>query len=341
MSPFSGHIPNLQTVWDSTSLGWLKTCPTLYYYKMIRGKDAPGAKQALVFGIAIHHALEVYDARRIEGLSHDEAQKIALREGLLQLGYREERVECTHCGHIYHPDEEYCRECYTQRDEDCLGHDEVEVWRFYELDSYHSPEALARAIVWYTEQYQNDPLETYVLPNGKTAVELSFTSPTGIETQDGEEILLSGHIDRVVTDGIQLWIMDRKTSKQQLYQSFFDKFSPDNQVSLYALASQLVLDRPAAGVIIDGIQKAVQFTRFSRGYAPRTPAQISEFLEDLKVWVFHAELYAKMDHWPMNDKACDLYGGCPFRSICSKDPAVREQYLAQFPDFQWNPLDRR
>ena len=48
----------------------------------------------------------------------------------------------------------------------------------------------------------------------------------------------------------------------------------------------------------------------------------------------------------MNDTACDKFGGCKFRSICSKSPQVREQFLRS--DFvkleekdQWNPLKSR
>jgi hypothetical protein len=29
----------------------------------------------------------------------------------------------------------------------------------------------------------------------------------------------------------------------------------------------------------------------------------------------------------MNDAACMMYGGCPFRDVCGKDPSVRQEFL--------------
>jgi hypothetical protein len=49
-SPFSTTIPNFQIAWDSTSLGWLKTCPRLYYYSMIEGWQPKNKSHHLVFG---------------------------------------------------------------------------------------------------------------------------------------------------------------------------------------------------------------------------------------------------------------------------------------------------
>jgi hypothetical protein len=42
----------------------------------------------------------------------------------------------------------------------------------------------------------------------------------------------------------------------------------------------------------------------------------------------------------MNDTACDKYGGCEFREVCSKSPSVRDKFLkADFKQEEpWNPL---
>ena len=34
----------IQYAWDSTSLGWLKTCPSLYFYHMIEGWRMKGGR---------------------------------------------------------------------------------------------------------------------------------------------------------------------------------------------------------------------------------------------------------------------------------------------------------
>ena len=51
-------------------------------------------------------------------------------------------------------------------------------------------------------------------------------------------------------------------------------------------------------------------------------------------------------YWPMNDTACDKFGGCRFRGICSKSPSVRERFLStdyvKLPkEDRWNPLRSR
>jgi hypothetical protein len=54
------------------------------------------------------------------------------------------------------------------------------------------------------------------------------------------------------------------------------------------------------------------------------------------------EEYAKEGYWPQNDTACDKYGGCRFRGVCSRSPSVRQAFLdSDFRREMWNPLDTR
>lgn len=45
------------------------------------------------------------------------------------------------------------------------------------LDTSRTKETLIRSVVWYLDQYRDDPLQTAILPDGKPAVELSFMLP--------------------------------------------------------------------------------------------------------------------------------------------------------------------
>jgi hypothetical protein len=138
------------------------------------------------------------------------------------------------------------------------------------------------------------------------------------------------------------YVMDRKTTGSTLGGYYFDGFNPDNQMSLYSLAGRCVYNTPVRGVILDAAQVAVGFTRFDRGFTYRTEAQLNEWLRDLGYWLDQAERYAADEYWPMNDKSCHNYGGCPFRGVCSKDPAVRESFLeSDFERRPWNPLEVR
>jgi hypothetical protein len=85
-----------------------------------------------------------------------------------------------------------------------------------------------------------------------------------------------------------------------------------------------VINSPVKGVIIDAAQIAIEFSRFTRSFTFRTQEQIEEWLLDLRYWLGKAEEYAIANYWPLNDTACDKYGGCKFRKVCSRSPQVRE-----------------
>jgi hypothetical protein len=49
--------------------------------------------------------------------------------------------------------------------------------RLQSLDTSRTKETLVRSVVWYLDEYRDDPLKTALLPDGKPAVELSFLLP--------------------------------------------------------------------------------------------------------------------------------------------------------------------
>lgn len=204
-------------------------------------------------------------------------------------------------------------------------------------------ETLLRTIIWYLEEYREDQITTIILADGKPAVELSFKMDTGVATpQVGTTYLLTGHMDRLVNFGSDLFVMDRKTTGGTIGSYYFDQYSPDNQMSLYTLAGRIVYDMPVSGVIIDAAQVAVGFSAFGRGITMRSNGQLDEWLGDFRQWLFTAESYVEAGHWPMNEKSCNNYGGCVFKGICNKDPSVREVFLAtDFEKKHWNPLEVR
>jgi hypothetical protein len=83
-SPFSKSLPTLQLAWDSTSIGWLKTCPRKYQYKMLENWTKRGMAIPLEFGILYHSALEAYDKGKATGLSHDEATEACVLAALIK-----------------------------------------------------------------------------------------------------------------------------------------------------------------------------------------------------------------------------------------------------------------
>jgi hypothetical protein len=196
----------------------------------------------------------------------------------------------------------------------------VDTLEWHSEHHFKNRDTLLRSVVWYLEEFKDDPCETIVLADGKPAVELTFTF------QVTDDIWLAGHLDRLVRYAGDCYVQDQKTTGSTLGAYYFNRYNPDNQVSLYSIAADVIYKTPVAGVMIDAAQIAVGFTRFARGLIPRTKDQQTEWLADA---VYHIKetWRAAEAGYPMNDKACQLYGGCEFLEVCSKSPRVREDYL--------------
>ena len=320
---------NIRFAWDSTCLGALKTCPRLYQYQYVDFWGHTGESAHLRFGSEYHQALQDYDQSRATGIPHNDAVFDVVKALLIRTA-------------DYAPDP------------------------LSKPGKYKSRAMLIRAVIWYLDAHRDDPAKTYIKADGKAAVELSFRfeldwgpgQKLDGPHEDGsfgpvQPYLLCGHLDSVKELNGSLFVMDHKTAMTTLGDYYFDQWSPSNQMTLYSVASKVILDAPVKGVIINAAQLMLDFdktgepgARFVRGLTYRTPDQLNEWLGDLRYWLDAAEHYATAGHFPMNDTACDKFGGCKFRSICSKSPQVREQFLRS--DFvkleekdQWNPLKSR
>ncbi len=320
---------NIQFALDSTSLGYLKTCPRLYQYIMIEGWSTRDESIHLRFGIEYHTALQDYAISRANGVRHEDAIHDTIR----------------------------------------ALHGRVFDWRVdraIRAGKYKNRESLVGLVVDYLDFFVDDQAETFILDNGQPAVELSFRFELdwgprqGIfeskweengeehsEVRQHQPYLLCGHLDRVVNYHDDLYVMDRKTSMTTLSSYFFDQWTPSNQMTLYTLAGKIMLNSPIKGVIIDAAQVLLEKPNaFARGFAYRTTDQLDEWLADLHYWLREAEDFATAGYWPQNDTSCHKFGGCQFREVCSRSPQVREQYLkASFdklePLDRWNPLKSR
>jgi len=313
---FSQKLPGLQLAWDSTSLGALKTCPRYYYYNIVMGYVPRNESIHLKFGLVYHAALEQYDRSRAEGKGHDLSIRMAVRRALID----------TWDVHLQRP--------------------------WFSDDKNKNRYTLMRTIVWYLDQFKDDPLETVILANGKPAVELSFRLELGRKSGlTNEDMLLCGHLDRLArTDKENVWIVDHKTTKSTITPEWFEHYSPDNQFTLYTYAGRIVYAQPIRGIIADVAQIAITFSRFQRGPVQRHESTLAEWRDDLEYWLTSAEYFAKRaeegglnEHaWPQNDKSCGNYGGCPYRMICGKSPSVRKDWLdGKYVKRIWDPLRTR
>lgn len=342
-SPFSPTLPRFQTSWDSTSLGWLKMCPRAYEYQMLEAWEPRSRGVHLEFGGWYAASLERYAHSRAAGESHDTASVKMIRWALENSGERVFSPECVYCHGT--------GENTLRRDEETEFYQvcncgQWEPWSPRLPDGTPHPDSniknrftLIRSLVWNVEERLTSPFTTLILANGKPAVELSFNFAA---FEIGEEVIsLSGHLDEVVEADGRTYIRDDKTTGSPLGAQYFQRYTPDNQMSLYSVAGKVILNRPIAGVLVKAAQILVGGTRFQTAQVTRPEAVLTEWLHDTQLWITQAKRYAEANYWPMQDKACYL---CPFKRICAVSPSHREAHLRE--DFvrrsvPWNPLASR
>ena len=303
---FSMDLPTLQFAWDSTSMGALKRCPRYYQYAIIEGWAPRAESVHLVFGLHYHSALEFYYRQQVEGVDHESAVRAVVRRAL----------EATWDRKLSRP--------------------------WFSDHKQKNRETLLRSIVWYLDQFKHDPMTTVTLANGKPAVELTFKFTTSYTAMTGEPILWCGHLDRLVSYNDDFFTMDHKTTTSAVDERFFQKFSPDNQFSGYIYAGKVIYNTPLKGIVVNGVQIGVNFSRFQRQIVMRHDAVLDEWYGGLGTFFKQAEDYALANYWPMNEMSCGNYGGCAFRDVCSKPPSIRPTWLkADFTRRVWDPLVAR
>lgn len=320
-SQFCSTLPGLQFAWDQTSLGEYRICPRRYYYRIMLGYISRGEKPPLTFGLTYHKALEIYHAKR---------------------AYKESWRKALHYALDYAIKE--ARDWPDWSDPDVAGG---------KPDKVRTLKTLLRSIVWYADRYKKDPAITMKGADGKPLVELSFRFELPVETHEGEPMLAAGHIDRMVEFGDGFYAQEHKHTVTSISEYYWRRYNPDTQVSMYTLASKTVLNEICSGVMIDAVQVKKGSSSFFRQVIRKTKPQIDEWLAYvvMELGELRDRLVRLEDRgisstsekaWPMNDKVCGLYGGCPYQRVCQLDPSVRKATLdAEYDRGHWNPLENR
>lgn len=337
-----------QFVWDATSLSLAQACPRKYQLKMIEGWQPRKKSVHLIFGGHYATALEHYYKHRALGDTLDEALEKVVFEALCNTWERPICEECNGRGQKDITKEEAAKRLgvltssVNWATEDCEHCDtrgfligEGNPWD--SGDAIKTRETLIRTIIWYVDQFSDSAVKVIIGSDGKPLVERSFTLNVD------NDIVFAGHLDTCVEYASSPYVMDQKTSKSTISAYYFEGYRPDIQMSMYSFAGKAIFKLPIKGVIIDAAQIAVGFSRFERGFTFRTDAELDEWYGDMMILIGRIRAMTSNDYFPMDRTACGNYGGCEFRSVCARDPAVRRQFL--LADFvqgpTWDVLDRR
>lgn len=373
-SPYSPTIPNLQIVWDSTSLRALQFCARNYQYGILEGWR--GSAVDLEFGIYFASATEVFAKERLRGFSKEEATLSAIRQAMEDSwltgntdedygygpgngrpwgGEYSAQWRCTGTTKYRNAKGNAAKCPYSHKGKwfpgegpntcGICGSPTHHERRYTPFDKNKNRETLVRLVEGYCneqpEEFGGPGLSPYAFPDGTPAVELSFKLPLPFNTPDGQSYILAGHMDAIKTFGpIEAFVTDNKTTKSFLGPDYWKQFAPNVQVDIYDLAGSLLFpDLGLKGVAIEAAQTLVGGAKFATQTFYRTEGQREETLSEIGWWLKQAERYAADNYWPMNKSNCKI---CSFNKICSKDPAQRERYLkAEYVQKKWNPLEER
>ena len=192
--------------------------------------------------------------------------------------------------------------------------------------------AALRAVTWRAEEFWEDLFEIATMPDGEPCLEQRFEVPFG-----NGEYRFSGRIDKVVQLEGKLYLCDVKTTKTTLNSNYFGNFMPNNQVFSYLWAAREVLGLDVAGFIIDAVQTGVHFTRFDRSVYNVPTDLIMEWYKDAMHTLDTSTNYFNKQYYPADFTACNNYGGCRFKEVCSASPDRRNLFLDNDFDKQPHP----
>lgn len=300
-----------QFAWDATSLDRADKCQRYLQYKRA-GWTHPLGSVHLWFGGLYATALETYHKLMASGTPREDAIREVVKATLISTWHHDrdeqgKRIPGTGSPITYN--------------HETKGRD-----------------TLIRTIIWYFEEFKEEPYQTYIRANGVPAVEASFQLPVD------NGIVLCGHIDRIAVDHEgNPFVHDQKTSGHTLTPYFWKSYKPGIQFAMYTFAGKAIYNIPVKGVIVDAVQIAVGFSRFARSPIMYTDGELNEWYDDMMLLIEETHRNEQRGYFPMRRSSCGLYGGCEFREVCSRPESVRDNFLRA--DFvqgpRWDPIKPR
>ena len=195
--------------------------------------------------------------------------------------------------------------------------------------------ALCRALILYLDRYFDSDYHRLYTAGGVPGIEMTFA----VEISDNW--VLTGRMDRVLEDDNGVQILDQKTSGTPLDTRYFQNYTPNNQVSAYQLAGQTAFPDRARAFLIDAVSIGAGKPSFARCNIGRSQGLLEEWVKNTQTLIDSIHRLDPTDPtaFPQNPSACGMYGGCPFREVCSSEPSVREIILEEdFEQAPWNPV---
>jgi hypothetical protein len=299
---------------NSSSLGILQSCPRKAQYALhmdlARATQAP----ALLFGSAIHAAMEVFYA----GTSEERTLPTNMTKNLDLMAGGVIPNETEHL--VYRATRAFIDKAAPLAT---------------------LPAAGARSIqngIWtlghYFNTYIDDPYEVYCDDQGPF---IERRLETQLYNDNSLRIILFGTIDLALRNKAngQILVCDHKTSSR-IGPDFFNRLKPNHQYTGYLYLAHKETDLNTDTFLVNGIEvKAKPKTargsnpKFVRQPTKRTAQDFKEFENSVIYYVEQYLGWCNAGVFPMGHvDACAMYGGCGFHEVCSAHESIRENIIA-------------
>lgn len=297
---------------NSSSLSIIQTCPRKAFYSLEHKWKAKYGSAPLIYGSAIHKAMEVF--YRYPGTERSMPDNFDEHATLMGQGHP---APIDHF--MYDAIAAFVQEAqplaglndYDQRSLSsgiwCLGH--------------------------YFNTYLND---NYVIHADEHGPMIERQFELILYENDDLTIILFGTIDLILKNIITSEILpaDHKTVGRMNW-DFMNRVKPNHQYTGYLIGAQRVLGIAGDNFLVNAFEvKARPKTdkagppKFLRQITTRTPEDFSEFT-DVVVGAVKAYLGWQAENvWPLGHvDACAMYGSCQFHEICSAPNELRDNIL--------------
>lgn len=297
---------------NSSSLSLIQTCARKSFYSLHEHWKQKQGSAPLIYGSAIHKALEVFYAHPAEARQLPDDFDDCL-----------ETLAHGHTAPTPH-----------------FLYDAVSAFVAAAEPLKNLPATDKRSVpsgVWvlghYFKTYLNDTYIIHVDDKGPV-IERSFSIPY---YEDATlKIDLFGQIDFALRNSItgEVLVGDHKTSSQ-LGSDFLNRIKPNHQYTGYLIGAHRTLGVSGEHFLVNGIQvKARPLTSrggpptFTRQITRRSPQDFAEFQESLLEAVRNYLRWSDSGVWPIGVvDACANYGGCGYLDVCSQPSELRQNIL--------------
>ena len=294
---------------DNSALEKYTTCKRSFEYNTINKRTLANNKSALIYGGAVHKALELRSHGRII----------------------DDQLAALHAYFEVNPFEVNDSEWRSPQ----IAADLVRLYnREYSIEPYD--------ILSYTAK-DGLPIKAIEVPFMHFLTDIYIPSIT----RDVIPVYYTGRIDLVVVDhNKSIYIMDHKTTSMTGAR-FFDEFALSSQMLGYCWAVQQSIQKPVNGYIVDALcsrkptRTGVPFELTRQQFYTDQDA-INEWRTNLGYLITDIVRDHERSYYPMETKWCvGKYGRCPYFDVCTVPQSGRAALLQSnlFTDSTWSPLN--